>query len=195
MRSGEPVRCGLLADPAKPSITGKERCLIGRSDWVRNRRLRQGFTCRPLPANCTTGLPARTRKRHDVTVSSTIAVYRSPDIKVDRNRLYRVVIDDQEVGELWPGQRLSFNVPSGERRVLVKIDFMRSNELALAPEPGDVVELACIGKGSLVAFFNTIFRRKAYLDLHVMTQGERAAWEAAQPQVPKPRNLGSEGAS
>lgn len=143
----------------------------------------------------TTGLPARTLKRHDVTVSSTIAVYRSPDIKVDRNRLYKVVIDDQEVGELWPGQRLSFNVPSGEPRVLVKIDFMRSNELALAPQSGDVVELACTGKGSLVAFFNTIFRRKAYLDLHVMTPGERAAWEAAQPQVPKPRNLGSEGAS
>ena len=128
-------------------------------------------------------------------MSSTIAVYRSPDIKVDRNRLYKVVIDDQEVGELWPGQRLSFNVPSGERRVLVKIDLMRSNELALAPQPGDVVELACTGKGSLVAFFNTIFRRKAYLDLHVMTPGERAAWEAAEPQVPKPRNLGSEGAS
>jgi hypothetical protein len=127
-------------------------------------------------------------------VSPTIAVYRSPDIRVDRNRLYKVVIDGQEVGELWPGKRLSFNVPSGERRVLVKIDFMRSNELALAPQPGDVVDLTCTGTGSAIAFFNTIFRRKAYLDLHVMTQGERAAWETAQPQVPKPRNLGSEGA-
>ena len=80
-------------------------------------------------------------------MSSTIAVYRSPDIKVDRNRLYKVVIDNQEVGELWPGQRLSFNVPSGERRVLVKIDLMRSNELALAPQPGDVVNSPAPAKG------------------------------------------------
>lgn len=137
---------------------------------------------------------AGTWKRHDVTVSPTIAVYRSPDIRVDRNRLYKVVIDDQEVGELWPGQRMSFDVVSGERRVLVKIDFMKSNELALTPQPGDVIDLTCTGRGSLVAFFNTIFRRKAYLDLHVMTPSEGAAWEAAQPSPPKPRNLGGDGA-
>jgi len=46
-----------------------------------------------------------------------------------------------------------------------------------------------------MAFFNTIFRRKAYLDLHVMTEAERAALEKAQPQVPKHRNLGDQGDS
>jgi len=142
----------------------------------------------------TSGVPTGTWKRHDVIVSPTIAVYRSPDIRVDRNRLYKVVIDDQEVGELLPGQRMSFDVASGERRVLVKIDFMRSNELALTPQPGDVVDLTCTGKGSPIAFFNTIFRRKAYLDLHVMTPSERAAWEAARPSPPKPRNSRGEGA-
>jgi hypothetical protein len=85
------------------------------------------------------------------------------------------------------------HVPSGQRRILVKIDFTSSNELALTPQPGDVVDLNCTGKGSPIAFFNTIVRRKAFLNLHVMTQGERAAWEAGQPQVPKPRNLGSGG--
>ena len=127
-------------------------------------------------------------------MSPTLSVYRSPDIWMDRNRLYKVVIDGQQVGELWPGQRLSFDVASGDRRVLVKIDFMRSNELVLAPQPGDVIDLTCTGRGSLmVAFFNTFFRRKAYLDLHVMSSSDRAAWEAAQPVPPKPRNLGSEG--
>jgi hypothetical protein len=127
-------------------------------------------------------------------VSPTLTVYRSPDIWMDRNRLYRAVIDDQQVGELWPGQRLSFNVASGDRRVLVKMDFMRSNELVLAPQSGDVIDLTCTGRGSLVAFFNTLFRRRAYLDLRVMSSSERATWEAAQPVPPKPRNLGSEGA-
>ena len=127
-------------------------------------------------------------------MSPTIAVYCSPDIRVDRNRLYKVVIDDHDAGDLWPGQRLSFDVPSGERRVLIKIDFMRSNELALAPQPGDVIDLTCTGRGSPIAFFTTIFRRRAYIDLHVMTPSERAAWEAAQPSPPEPRNLRSDGA-
>ena len=126
-------------------------------------------------------------------MSSTIAIYRSPDILVDRNRLYKVLVDGKEVGELWPGQRLSINAPSGERRVLVKIDFMRSNELVLSPESGEVVDLTCTGRGSPMAFFNTVFRRKAYLDLHPMTSSERAAWEAAQTSPPKPRNLGDQG--
>jgi hypothetical protein len=84
-------------------------------------------------------------------------------------------------------------VPTGKRRVLLKIDLMRSNELALAPQPDDVIELTCTGKGSPMAFFNTIFRRKAYLDLHVISSSERSAWEAAQPKPPKPRNLGDQG--
>ena len=127
-------------------------------------------------------------------MSPTLTVYRSPDIWMDRNRLYKVVIDDKQVGELWPGQRLSFGVASGERRVLVKIDFMRSNEMVLVPQLGDVIDLTCTGRGSLMAFFNTFFRRKAYLDLHVMSSSEQATWEAAQPVSPKPRNLGSEAA-
>ena len=73
---------------------------------------------------------------------------------MDRNRVYKVVIDDNEAGEVWPGQRLSFDVPTGERRVLVKIDFMRSNELALVPQPGDAIDLTCTGRGSPIAFFN-----------------------------------------
>jgi hypothetical protein len=124
-------------------------------------------------------------------VSPTIAIYRSPDIWMDRNRVYKVLIDDQERGEIWPGQRLSVNVSAGERRVLVKIDFMRSNELALTVLQGEDVDLTCAARGSALAIFNTIFRRKAYLDLHTMTASERAAWEAAQPRPPQPRNLGS----
>jgi len=125
-------------------------------------------------------------------MSATIAVYRSPDIGMDRNRRYKVLIDGQEVGTPWPGQRLSFDVPSGEHRVVVKIDFMRSNELVVDTQAGDLVELACRGRGSAFAFLNTIFRRNAYLDLRVMTESERATWESARPEVPKPRNLGED---
>jgi hypothetical protein len=74
---------------------------------------------------------------------------------MDRNRLYKVVIDQHEKGELWPGQRSSFDVQPGEHRVQVKIDFMRSNELAVTVQPGDAVELSCAGRGSAIALFNT----------------------------------------
>jgi len=109
---------------------------------------------------------------------------------MDRNRLYKVLIDGDEAGTAWPGQRLSFDVPSGEHRVAVKVDFMRSNELAVGAQAGEVVELACCGRGSAIALFNTIFRRNAYLDLHVMTAPERAASVSARPGTHKPRNLG-----
>jgi hypothetical protein len=88
---------------------------------------------------------------------------------------------------------LSVDVPSGERRIIVNIDFMKSNEVAVTAPPSGVVDLSCSGRGSPMAFFNTIFRRNAYLDLHVMTEAERASWEAAQLRVPKPRNLGDKG--
>lgn len=113
---------------------------------------------------------------------------------MDRNRLYKVTIDGRDEGEFWPNQRLSFDVGAGEHRVVVKIDFMRSNELVVPVQAGDVVDLTCSGRGSALALWNTFFRRKAYLDLHLMTPSEHAAWEAALPPVPKPRNLADPGA-
>lgn len=109
---------------------------------------------------------------------------------MDRHRVYKVVIDGRQAGEMWPGQRLTLHVPSGARRIFVEIDVMRSNELVVSPQPGDVIDLTCRGFGSLLALFNTVFRRKAYLDLRVMTPAERAAGEAASSPVPKPRNIG-----
>jgi hypothetical protein len=62
-------------------------------------------------------------------VSATIAVHRSPDIWMDRNHLYKVAIDGHDQGEIWPSQRMPFDVALGEHRVVTKIDFIRSNEL------------------------------------------------------------------
>jgi len=122
-------------------------------------------------------------------MSPTISVYRSPDISMDRNRLYKVLFDGGDVGEAWPGQRLSFDVAPGEHRVMIKIDLMRSNEVVVAPGSGADVDLTCTGRGSLRAMWNTLFHRHAYLDLHLMTSEERARWEASRPGVPEPRNL------
>jgi hypothetical protein len=119
-----------------------------------------------------------------------VTVWRTPDRWIDRNRIYRLVLDDQVVGEMWPGKRLSIDPPPGDHRLYVKIDFMRSNQLqvTLPSEPGFEMLLACrAGKGN--PFLNTIVRPRSYLDLHVMTQSERSSMEASAPASSKPRNL------
>jgi len=125
--------------------------------------------------------------------SAGVRIFRSPDIWMDRNRRYKVIVDGSAVGELWPKENGLFDFPPGEHRIHVKIDFMRSNEMTVSAESGEVLELSCTGRGSLPALFRTIFRRSSYLDLHRITPEERKAVAAiAEGRVPPiPRNLNS----
>ncbi len=111
---------------------------------------------------------------------------------MDRNRVYKVVIDGSAVGELWPSQSEWFDVSSGEHLVRVRIDFMSSNELHVAPVEGEVLELACRGRSSPIAMFSTIFKRNSYLDLHVMTSKESEQFKnlGKGKEPPVPKNLG-----
>lgn len=79
----------------------------------------------------------------------SVAVFRPSDISMDRNRLYKIVIDGVTVGELWPGQVGTFAVSAGSHNVEVKIDFMKSNELTVQVAATQIAELACRGHGSL----------------------------------------------
>jgi hypothetical protein len=111
---------------------------------------------------------------------------------MDRNRVYKVVIDGSDVGELWPSQSDWFNVRLGEHLVRVKIDFMGSNELHVALAEGDLVELACRARSSAMAMFSTVFGRNSYLDLHAITieEGDEFAKRGKRKEPPVPRNLG-----
>ncbi len=91
---------------------------------------------------------------------------------MDRNRIYKVVIDGKTVGELWPGQAGFFDVSPGAHRVRVKIDLMGSPELEVSLDRGQVIDLLCTGAGSAMAMFTTLFRRNSYLDLRPMTPEE-----------------------
>jgi hypothetical protein len=126
--------------------------------------------------------------------SAQISVYRSPDIWMDRNRVYKVMIDGKVVGELWPSQIESFRVAEGAHRVRVKIDLMGSNELEVEATFENAVELACRGGGSVVAMLKTIFKRNSYLNLRPITtkeKGDLARFEKGK-EPPAPRNLGSD---
>jgi hypothetical protein len=101
--------------------------------------------------------------------TSTIAVYRSNDIWMDRNRVYKVVVDGETSGEIWPNQLGTYSVTPGEHRVQVRIDFMKSNEMSVSLDDGQTLELTCSGRGSAWAFLHTVFRRNAYLSLQSKT--------------------------
>ena len=122
-------------------------------------------------------------------------VYRPSDIWFDRNRLYKVLIDDREVGGVWGAQSVAFDVPPGEHTVRIKIDFMGSNTVAVELQQLETAELACRGGGPFRALYTTVFFRNRYLDLHPMTEDERRDLERLREQrkPPVPRNLG-EGA-
>jgi hypothetical protein len=110
---------------------------------------------------------------------------------MDRNRVYKVVLDGTVAGELWPGKSERFSVEPGAHKVRVKIDFMKSNEMDISAVDGQTVELACRGHSSLLAMFNTVFNRNRYLNLDHMTTEEReqAARVVEGANRPLPRNL------
>lgn len=123
--------------------------------------------------------------------SARIRVFRAADIWMDRNRVYKVIIDDLVVGELWPAQSGSFDISAGQHRVRVKIDFMGSRELVVSANAGEVVELTCKGHGSAAAMFNTFFRRNSYVDLHVTSpeESQELSRIAKEKAPPPPRNI------
>jgi hypothetical protein len=103
-----------------------------------------------------------------MTFSTGMRVFRFPDIWMDRNRLYKVVVDGRTEGDLWPEQVGFFSLAPGEHRIKVTIDSMTSNEVIVFLEADEIVDLACRGKDR-ATLLNSVFRRRAYLDLSVMT--------------------------
>jgi hypothetical protein len=98
-----------------------------------------------------------------MTFSTGVRIFRFPDIWIDRNRLYKVVVDGRTEGDLWPEQVGFFSLAPGEHCIKVTID-----SVTVFLETDEVVDLACRGKDR-ATLFNTIVRRRAYLDLSVMT--------------------------
>jgi hypothetical protein len=106
--------------------------------------------------------------------SATISITRFNDIWMDRNRQYKIVIDGETMGEMWPEKTCYIPVEPGPHQVEIKIDFMGSNRLEVTVDSGETAELACRGHGSPLAFVHTLIKRHNYLELHLMTDGERS---------------------
>jgi hypothetical protein len=81
-------------------------------------------------------------------------------------------VDNTEIGEISNGETKSFNIQEGTHEIVLKIDWCRSNVLAVEVEPDQVVNLECgssMRNGKLLfAPLYATFWRSSYLWISVV---------------------------
>lgn len=83
----------------------------------------------------------------------------------DRLRRYEVVIDGVIVGRLANGESSVFEVPVGAHDVFLKIDWCRSEKVALDLVVGQKAILRCRGRNPLAALYWITFGRRRYVKM------------------------------
>jgi len=78
---------------------------------------------------------------------ATIHVHRESGPFRDRLRSYKVLVDDEVVGKVKPGEDVRHAVPPGEHVVRIRIDWTGSKPLTVTAEPGETVSLVCAPNG------------------------------------------------
>jgi hypothetical protein len=85
----------------------------------------------------------------------------------DQLRDYRVVCDGVELGRISAGASREFTVAPGTHRLLLKIDWCTSNEVAFSIGAEQVVRFSCgsnlRGLRLLLAFYYATLGRRRYL--------------------------------
>jgi len=99
-----------------------------------------------------------------------ISVYRRPDVAMDRNRRYKVLLDGRPVAEVWPAETAKVRAEPGRHRVQIRIDIYRSNEVTVDLSNGEQVELVCLGRGVWRSLVAGLFRWHSYLILRTMSK-------------------------
>ena len=62
---------------------------------------------------------------------------------VDKNKCYKIMLDEHQIGVIHDGQTKTFDLPKGEHIIYLKIDWCRSNKLKFVIEDGQTVEFDC----------------------------------------------------
>lgn len=97
---------------------------------------------------------------------AVIHVDRQPGGYTDRGRAYKLLIDDEERGELKHGEGVEVEVAPGPHRVQMKLDWARSPVLEVELAEGRRAEFVCAPNASpLTAIFYSVFMRSKYIRL------------------------------
>lgn len=85
----------------------------------------------------------------------------------DRVRKYKVICNGEEVAKVGNGETIEFEVPPGEKEVYLKIDWCRSNKVAVSVPPGGEVHLqggsSLRGTAVFMAIVYVLFMPHKYL--------------------------------
>src|SRR3954468_21096229 len=99
-----------------------------------------------------------------------IRLYRSSHW-ADRLRTYKVILDDEVIGDVRNGQSADFDVPAGHHTLYLKVDWCRSKAVEFDTTGTDTVEFDCGSNlGGFMFFFATfyvLFKRNDYMKLQL----------------------------
>jgi hypothetical protein len=103
----------------------------------------------------------------------------------DRLRVYRVICDDVEIGRIANGKSGDFAIAPGAHRLILRVDWCSSNELAFTVGNDQTARFSCgsnlRGFRLLLALYYIVFARTRYLWL---TQGAPAGNLSVRAEVP-----------
>lgn len=97
--------------------------------------------------------------------SAAIELRRVAGKWADRRRAYRVIVDGGEVGRLGNGESASFEVAPGSHELHLKIDWCRSERLALDLAPGETAVIECEARNPWQALYWVSFGCRRYVKL------------------------------
>jgi hypothetical protein len=87
----------------------------------------------------------------------------------DRSRVYKIVLDDTEVGTIGDGETAELQVSSGDHELYLRLDWVRSRTVSFSAAPGDVVSFVCraLPMSAFVLFqvVKSIFVREGWIEL------------------------------
>ena len=101
-----------------------------------------------------------------------ITIHRPPSIWMDRNAAYRVHIDGRVAGKLWHGGNVYFNLPAGDHRVRLSLNYyLGSNEVQVSLPTGHGVTFVCERGWPILGLpiLDALFNRKRYLVLRSLS--------------------------
>ncbi len=70
----------------------------------------------------------------------------------DKIRNYKVILDNEVIGEIGDGQTYSFNAKEGTHTLFLKLDWARSNKMTFESVGDETIHFKCVSslKGSAV---------------------------------------------
>lgn len=92
----------------------------------------------------------------------------------DRLRDYRVLLDGSEIGRIGNGETRSFEIPPGQHRLSVKVDWCASDEIEFLAVQDQTTTFNCgsplRGAKLIFALYYVLFARRKYLCLRPVSR-------------------------